>query len=290
MWQKITIDFKEKLEKYTEKKIEMCDYSFTNLYMWSFGDNISYREEKGILYIKGSYLSDEDYFMPLSQSGKLEEIKEGVDRLLSEKKQIKYVSQEFIDQFGKEYLFEEMADSFDYVYQVEDLAFLKGRKYSKKKNKLNQFKKTYSYTYERLSDGNLSKVIEFQKSWCIKKNCEESENLKSEGEGLEHIFRNYSKLNLVGGVILVDGSVIAYTIGEKLTEDMVVIHIEKADELYNGSYQAINSFYLQNEWQGVEFVNREDDAGIEGIRKAKQSYFPTKFVKKYSIFGKKDDR
>lgn len=289
MWQKITIDFKEKLEEYSGKKIQMCDYSFTNLYLWSFGDDIQYKEEDGLLFIKGSYSSEEDYFMPLSKSGRLEDIKKGVDKLISQGKKIKYVSQEVVDFLGEDYEIQEMRDSFDYVYHVEDLAFLKGRKYSKKKNKLNQFIKNYNYNYERLTSENLERVIQFQNSWCIKKNCQESENLTSESIGLESVFQNYSKLDLVGGVLTVDENIIAYTLGEKLTEEMVVIHVEKADEIYNGSYQAINALYLQNEWREIQFVNREDDSGVDGIRKAKESYFPTIMVKKYSVSEKKAD-
>lgn len=114
-----------------------------------------------------------------------------------------------------------------------------------------------------------------------------SENLRSESMGLKNLFENLDKTEIVGGVLYVDNSVVAYTLGEKLNHNTVVIHVEKADEIYNGSYQAINSIFLEQEWSEMEFVNREDDSGIEGIRRAKESYYPIKKVKKYQILDKK---
>lgn len=287
MWQEIDINFKEVLEKYNKIELEMCDYSFINLYLWSFGDKIQYCERENILYIRGNYLFQEEYFMPLPLSGDIKDVKRGIDFLLEQGVDVYFVSEDFYLSYKDEYKFEEMLDSYDYVYSVEDLAELKGRKYSKKKNKKNQFTKSYNYRYERLGKDNLEEVIKFQESWCIKKDCMNSENLRSESLGLENLFKNLEKTEIVGGVLYVDNSVVAYTLGEKLNHDTVVIHVEKADELYNGSYQAINSIFLEKEWSHMKFVNREDDSGIEGIRKAKESYYPIKKVKKYLIKGQK---
>lgn len=288
MWQDIDISFKKVLEKYQKIEIEMCDYSFINLYLWGFGDKIQYQEKDEILYIKGNYLFQDEYFMPLALSGEIRDIKRGVDNLLSQGIEVNFVSEEFCNLYGDEYNFQEMTDNFDYVYLVEDLAELKGRKYSKKKNKRNQFIKSYDYKYERLGEDNLEDVIKFQESWCIKKDCANSENLRSESLGLENLFKNLDKTEIIGGVLYADNRVVAYTLGEQLTHDTVVIHVEKADELYNGSYQAINSIFLNQEWSHMTYVNREDDSGIEGIRKAKESYFPINKVKKYQILDKKN--
>ncbi|MGL5964341.1 MAG: DUF2156 domain-containing protein, partial [Fusobacteriaceae bacterium] len=266
---------------------EMCDYSFINLFLWSFGDKIEYREFQDILYIRGNYLSESDYFMPLSSSGEIEEIKKGVEYLLEQDKNINFVSEDFHQKYVDDYEFEEMSDNFDYVYSVQDMIELKGRKYSKKKNKKNQFTKLYNYRYERLGRDNLEEVIKFQESWCIKKDCMNSENLRSESLGLQNLFENIDNTDIVGGVLYVEDIVVAYTLGEKLNHDTVIIHVEKADEIYSGSYQAINSIFLEKEWSHMVYVNREDDSGIEGIRKAKESYYPIKKVKKYLIKGKK---
>ncbi|MGL4402708.1 MAG: DUF2156 domain-containing protein [Fusobacteriaceae bacterium] len=285
MWQEIDIRFKEVLEKYSKIELEMCDYSFVNLYLWSFGDKIKYCEREDILYIKGNYLFQDEYFMPIPLSGDIKDIKRGIDFLLEKGRDINFVSEDFYLNYKDEYEFEEMLDNYDYIYSVQDLIELKGRKYSKKKNKKSQFTKLYNYRYEKLVADNLKEVIKFQESWCIKKDCINSENLKSESLGLENIFENIEETDIVGGVLYVDKDVVAYTLGEKLSHDTVVIHVEKADELYNGSYQAINSIFLEKEWAHMTYVNREDDSGIEGIRKAKESYYPIKKVKKYRIKG-----
>ncbi|MGL4980558.1 MAG: DUF2156 domain-containing protein, partial [Fusobacteriaceae bacterium] len=236
---------------------------------------------------RGNYLSESDYFMPLSSSGEIEDMKKGVEYLLEQDKNINFVSEDFYQKYVDEYEFEEMSDNFDYVYSVQDMIELKGRKYSKKKNKKNQFTKLYNYRYERLGRDNLEEVIKFQESWCIKKDCMNSENLRSESLGLQNLFKNIENTDIVGGVLYVEDIVVAYTLGEKLNHDTVIIHVEKADEVYSGSYQAINSIFLEKEWSHMTYVNREDDSGIEGIRKAKESYYPIKKVKKYLIKGKK---
>ena len=164
---------------------------------------------------------------------------------------------------------------------------LEGRKYNKKKNKLNFFKKNYDFKYHKITKENISLVNNFQNFWCLKKECEKNRDLFNENLGIKYLIDNYSELDIKGGFIEVDGKVIAYSFGEIINEDIVVIHIEKADENYKGSYQAINAIFLEKEWQGYTFVNREDDAGILGIRIAKSSYLPEKMLKKYSLISVK---
>lgn len=289
MWHDIDINFKKILEKYSKMELEMCDYSFTNLYLWGFGDKIQYEEREDILYIKGNYLYEDEYFMPLPLSGELKDVKTGIDYLLSQNIEVNFISEEFYNCYKEEYNFQEMSDNFDYVYSAQELIDLKGRKFSKKKNRRNQFEKTYEYRYERLGTENLEDVRKFQDSWCIKKDCMNSENLRSESIGLENLFKRLNETEVVGGVIYVNNSVVAYTIGEQLNSDTVVIHVEKADEVYNGSYQIINSIFLEREWSHMTYVNREDDSGIEGIKKAKESYNPIKRIKKYQILDKKNE-
>jgi hypothetical protein len=95
---------------------------------------------------------------------------------------------------------------------------------------------------------------------------------------------NYRVLGLSGGVVLVEGRVAAFSFGEKLNDTTFVVHFEKADPAYTGSYQIINQLFVQNEVSGrYLFVNREQDLGIEGIRKAKLSYVPVRLLKKYLV-------
>jgi hypothetical protein len=90
-------------------------------------------------------------------------------------------------------------------------------------------------------------------------------------------------LGLKGGAILIDGKVEAFTLGEPLNQNTVVIHIEKANPTYEGIYPLLNQAFLENEWSGYTYINREQDLGEEGLRKSKESYFPHHMVNKYII-------
>lgn len=288
MWKKVDIDSKEVIDSYTKNKFRINDFSFTNLFLWSYGENMEYEEEDGVLTIRGYYCNNEYYFMPLVKGineESIKKIKEKIRKILSENKPIGYFTEEFKNILEGDFNFLEDRDYFDYVYLVEDLAHLKGRKYSKKRNRINLFLKNYNYSYENINSKNVNEVLEFQKKWYENhiSNLEEKEILKNETVGIENILKNFDKLDVKGGVLRVDGEIVAYTIGELISPEMVVIHVEKAMTEFSGSYQAINSLFLQNEFLNIKYVNREDDFGDEGLREAKQSYYPCELIKKYSL-------
>ncbi|EGQ79558.1 hypothetical protein HMPREF9094_1406 [Fusobacterium animalis ATCC 51191] len=126
-------------------------------------------------------------------------------------------------------------------------------------------------------------MIDFQEKWYKIHSESGEEILKNENEGILNLLKNFDKLDLKGGFLKINNQIIAYSLGEALTDKMVLIHTEKALIDYIGSYQAINMIFLQEEWQGYELVNREDDFGDEGLREAKMSYKPLYLQKKYSI-------
>lgn len=105
---------------------------------------------------------------------------------------------------------------------------------------------------------------------------------ESEWRGICYFLENYHLTECLGGMLLVDNKVVAVTFGEALNQDTVVIHIEKANTDFRGAYQAINRHYLQNHWSDYTYVNRQQDLGIEGLRKAKMSYHPLRLVEKFN--------
>ncbi|MGL6118892.1 MAG: DUF2156 domain-containing protein [Fusobacteriaceae bacterium] len=282
-WKNIEISDKNIIDLYTKEKFKICDYSFNNILIWSLGDKLKFKIEDEILFIKGNYLNEETYFMPISLTNDLEKTKEAIDKILSLGKDVQLIPEEWKLKLEPYYNFIERKDSFDYVYSKEDLLTLKGRKYTKKRNKVNQFFKTYSYEYKEINFKNIDKIITFQENWYKNKNVEDSLDLYKEGLGLSKIFEHYEKLDILGGYIEVDGNIVAYSMGERLNSEIFVIHVEKADENYNGSYQIINQIFLQNQKLEYKLVNREDDSGILGIRHSKESYFPQEMLKKYTI-------
>jgi hypothetical protein len=119
--------------------------------------------------------------------------------------------------------------------------------------------------------------------WCDLRHCEASPGLLNESFAIKEAFTHFGELGVKGGAILINGKVEAFTMGDPLNPETVVIHIEKANPAYEGLYPTINQAFLEHQWSGYTYVNREQDLGEEGLRKAKESYFPHHLVNKYTI-------
>ncbi|MGL4789550.1 DUF2156 domain-containing protein [Cetobacterium sp.] len=280
-WKRLLTESRAEINEFLENRFETSDLNFTNFYLWSFSENIEYAIQDDVLYIRGYYEGKEYYFAPISRERNQKKIIDAVKWIKNKNGKLVFIPEEYAQFLEDDFELKEERDSFDYIYSREDLAFLKGRKFSSKKNKVNKFIKTYEYTYEKISDINIEEVRAFQQKWS--ENRKEDEIILSETLGIEGVLNNYEKLKLRGGVLKVDNRIVAYAIGEKLTENMGVVHIEKGDFEYMGSYQMINMLLAREEFPDVEFLNREDDFGSLGLREAKLSYQPIKFLKKYSI-------
>ena len=173
---------------------------------------------------------------------------------------------------------------WDYLYSVRDLVELKGKKYHKKKNLLNQFSKGYDYQYLPLTQDNIHQTLQMQENWCTWRDCASQAALDSENQAISRVLDNWRKFQrLTGGALLVEKDMVAYTVAEKLSADTLVIHFEKGNHAFKGVYQAINQMFLQNAGQGFAMVNREQDRDSEGLRKAKMSYNPVGFLKKFHV-------
>jgi len=180
-------------------------------------------------------------------------------------------------------------DAYDYVYDAEKLRSLSGRKLHAKKNHFNSFIKEYEgrYEYKRLTEkSQFSDAMDVMKRWAENKTIDDT--IEIESEMVEKIFKNYEqhKDTKIGG-IYIDGRLEAFTFADMLKDDMVCVHIEKANPEINGLYQAINKEFLMHEFPDVSLVNREDDLGLEGLRHAKQSYYPVGYALKYYVEQKR---
>ncbi len=289
MWKRLTLESKDSIDEYTKGKFEISDNTFTNLFLWSFGEDTEYRIEDDILLIKSVYDGEIYYHMPIPKYEKYEDentLKKMVaiiKDLMKEKAPILYFTEYWVEKLKAYFNFTEARYLEDYIYLVEKLAYLSGRNLAKKKNRVANFKKNYNYTYEKITEENLSEVIEFQKLWAKINIDKDQEVLISETMGIIEVLKNFNYLDVVGGLLRVDGKIVAYSLGEELNEKMFVVHVEKALIEYIGSYQTINMMFLQEEALKYEFVNREDDFGDEGLREAKLSYRPINLLKKFSI-------
>ncbi|MDR3258552.1 MAG: phosphatidylglycerol lysyltransferase domain-containing protein [Fusobacteriaceae bacterium] len=290
-WKSITIDDKELINGFIKNKFETCDYNFTNQFLWSQEEKTQYRitEDGDVISLRSTFMDMINYYMPISKTENVENIKNEIKKILIPGSKVCLIPEKWYNLLGEEdFIWEEPRYTFDYVYNYTDLATLAGRKYSKKKNRINHFLANYpDYKYEPITAKNVSRVIKFQEDWCHDKECDIVPILKSENMGIHQLLNNFGKLDYKGAFLEVNGEIVCYTLGEPITDEYVVIHIEKGINDYIGSYQMINKLFLANEFQGYKYVNREDDFGNEGLREAKLSYHPIFLLKKYEIVGLK---
>ena len=188
------------------------------------------------------------------------------------------MEQWYPDRFQIEY----NEDVADYVYESEKLATLSGKKLHSKRNHINKFKAVYEgrWSYEPITKDNLEECFQMALKWRNENGCEDDEEKNAEICVTLNSLRLFEELELVGGVLKVDGEIAAFTIGEPICEDTFVVHIEKAFADIDGAYTMINQQFVQHACMDYKYVNREEDTGAEGLRKAKRSYRPVFMVEK----------
>lgn len=192
-------------------------------------------------------------------------------------------TKKWLEQNYRKLVFEEHRDYFDYVYLSSDLAELSGSNYSKIRNRLNKFKRNYTYTIEKISKDNMTEVGEFLKRWCLWKDCESDPLLENERKAILYSMSRFFELELSGNAIRIDGNIEAISVYEEMSPDTAVIHYEKGSPDYDGIYKAINQETANFLQKDFTFVNRESDMNLPGLRKAKMSYRPHHMVEVYHI-------
>lgn len=184
-------------------------------------------------------------------------------------------------------------DSFDYVYRVEDLADLRGRKYQKKRNHVNRFRTEHpDYRVEPIHCGNLARIQHMVNDWYVKRRMEDPQgDYLLESLAMAKAFRHFEDLQMDGIALLEGDTVLAVTMGSMLRPDILDVHFEKAREDVPGAYNTVNcefARYVRLKYPQVQYLNREDDMGLEGLRKAKLDYQPEHLVEKYWACLKED--
>lgn len=177
----------------------------------------------------------------------------------------------------------EIRDAFDYIYETGRLAELPGKKLSSKRNHINKFlMENRDWTFEEITRDNIEEAHRMSREWCRRAGCMDSPGLFEESCAVEQAFEHFFDLKLDGGLLRVAGKVVAFSMGDALNEDVYLAHIEKAFDDIPGLYQMINQQFVRRFAMGHKFVNREDDTGDEGLRRAKLSYDPVYLVAKYT--------
>ncbi len=262
---------------------EISEFTFTNLLCWqeAYGFQVSKIEDFLIIrFSKG----DKEYFFDLIGRG---DSKKVIKQCLEEFGDARFVRLPFSTAvlFNNEtgYKSIEDRDNFDYAYRRQDLVQLKGKKYDAKRNFIKRFFNLYKPVCRKASPVDVEQCIRFHNEWCDDKVCDQDLGLKREKQAILEMLKNCHALGLSGVVIEIDNQIKAFSIGEPLNDTTFVIHAEKASAKFVGIYQAINNFFASVIPKQFKFINREQDLGIENLRKAKTSYQPASLVKKFTL-------
>ena len=181
--------------------------------------------------------------------------------------------------YGDKVAFYSSPSHADYIYLANDLATLPGRKYQPKRNFINRFTSRYNYDFKAVSADNLEDCLYLNRVWCDQKGIDNSD---PEQLALGRAFDNFFSLNLRGWILYADSAPAAFAIGSEINHDTFCIHIEKCDAIFEGASAMINNLVATELAEQYIYINREDDLGLEGLRRAKQSYYPAIMLTKHS--------
>lgn len=280
--------FQERLSQFPPL---ISEHTFTNLFVWSHYRSVFWAEYRGSLLIfsrkaSKSSAGEEGYCLFGPPVGPLSLATLAEDNIVACAERLPEKLLGTIDRPSAVVTADR--DNSDYVYLVEDLADLTGRKYSKKRNLIKQCLDGYHCEYETITADNIKECIALQHRWCALRQCSEHPMLAGETQAVLTTFEHFARFNLIGGAIRVDGDIQAYTVGEALSPGVAVCHFEKAMPHVTGLGQLINHWFAQKSLTEFQYINREQDLGIKGLRQAKESYHPCHMVSKVSVIFQKN--
>jgi len=280
-FEEIDIKHRSKYEEFLRTSgIVSCEYSFLGLWAWKESEKSEIFFDENICWVKNrrGILSpvcypEQDWVKIISKHFpkgiELNDVPEELTLKLSSLAgaQIK-----------------ELRTEWEYVYPVKDLIELKGGAYSQKRAHIKVFEEKYRSIYESLLDEDFDELIRFQNEWLLRHKKDAAFTaLDEENKAIMKSLDNWNDFPLFGACIRVGGRIIAYTIAEELNDETLDIRFEKAFSEYEGIYQYLNKTFLTRQAKNYIWVNREEDVGDEGLRKAKSSYHPTRFEKKFLV-------
>ena len=264
-----------------------CERTFVNVYLWSRHYKVKFAVIEDALVFR----DEGDGFAFSYPAGKDEAVKKALEALMEycrERKcpfRLYNVTEEHFAQlcgwFPDRFQIRYDRAAADYVYETEKLATLAGKKLHGKRNHINKFKALYpDWSYESLNDDNVEECFQMALKWRNQNGCDDDAEKNAEMCVTLNSLRLYKELGLRGGVLKIGEKIAAFSVGEPLCSDTFVVHIEKAFPDIEGAYPMINQQFVLHECMDYTYVNREEDTGAEGLRKAKLSYRPVFMVEK----------
>ena len=285
----ITLADKDTITSFTMKSDRRnCDLSFSNLCSWRFLYDTKFAVVDNFLVFKfwaGEQLA---YMMPIG-TGDLKAILRKLIEDADKEKQsfcmLGVCSNMRVDletTLPSQFVFTEDRDYADYIYLKSDLSTLKGKKFQSKRNHINRFRNTYpDYEYTPITPDRIQECLDLEAEWCKVNNCDQQEGTGNERRALIYALHNFEALGLTGGILHVNSKIVAFTFGMPINHETFGVHVEKADTNIEGAYAMINYEFDNRIPEQYIYINREEDLGIEGLRKAKLSYQPVTILEKY---------
>ena len=288
-FRKLTWQDKEKYTRYYQSSpVHYAEYSFFGLWAWDHAYPIEIAEtDSNICWLRsggplpgmfgpcGNWndVSDWDRELANFEPGSvIYDVPSRVKEILS----------------GREGLrFSDDRDQHEYVYSVKDMTALKGKIYAHKRNRIRAFLDAYEWDYYPVTPDDFDEILDFQERWrahrALTMTADAAESLQDEDKAIQNAMNKWNEFDFMGGMLKVDGKIVAYTIAEELDSENLDVRFEKAIPEYAGSYQAINYMFLKEQGMKYTWVNREEDMGEPGLREAKMSYNPAFMLEKFQM-------
>lgn len=288
-FQPLTTEKKAEYEKYLQNAGERgCEYSFVNLYLWG-------RQKATVLHDHLVFFSQFNrksvYLFPVGTGDKkavleavIADAKErGIPCRLTGLTQEDCAALQALYPGKFHYHFDR--STFDYIYSIDDLADLAGRKFQKKRNHLNKFREVCpDHTLEPITDENIEEVKQMVDTWYDLRLQEDPHaDFHMERSAITKAMDRRESLGMEGLILRSNGQILAMTMASRLNSTTFDIHFEKALNITDGAYAAVNNGfarYLREKHPDILWLNREDDMGLEGLRRAKLSYNPHHMIEK----------
>lgn len=292
----ITLADKETITAFTmSSDYRNCDFSFANMCSWRFLYESEYAVVEGFLVIR--FLIEEKtrhaYMMPVGKGDLVKIINLLEQDALQFDHPLLFLgitpdAQKVLEEaLPGEFRYIPERDYFDYIYLREDLANLTGKKFQAKRNHINKFKKTYPYAYMSITPELVDECLALESKWYkANRTDEDREELSYERRSITYGLKHFNELGLIGGAICQDHQIIAFSFGMPINHNTFGVHIEKADTQYDGIYALINQEFATHLPEQYLYINREEDLGIAGLRKAKLSYNPYELLEKNAAVKK----
>ncbi|MBC7361602.1 MAG: DUF2156 domain-containing protein [Candidatus Aminicenantes bacterium] len=276
---------KEEVNKFLELfPPEICELTFANIYIWRHWEKPQLTKINGNLCVLCSPPDEPAYFLePVGENN----LDETVQICLSLGPRLSRVSERFLKKLRGTYSIQEDRDNFDYVYLTKDLAELKGKKYDGKRNQIKKFERNYRGEVRPLTRSEVGGCLELVERWeanSPEENRTMDERGRAASQAIKEALVNFETLGLGGMVAIIDGRVEGFCLGERLNPETVVVHVELASREIAGLHQFLNRECARTIWKEYKYINREQDAGIPGLRRSKLSYHPCCLIKKYDVF------